>query len=164
MITIFFLFLGGSLFLIRGTWFLEAAGGDYQPLDADSAEFVQKIEQQHLKVFSKQRIPDRPVYFDKKGPLPVLCEVVDADEEKNAGSGARARWHSVIDVLLINNSRSSRLWRYLKLTTVGTKLTRGYHTEAKFDDGPAPVTHLCFVIHGIGQKRQRSRIVTNATR
>lgn len=155
--------LGSSLLLSRGTWFFEGAGGEWQPLDADSAEFVQKIENKHLNIFSNQRIPEKPVYFEK-GPRPVLCEVADAEEEKYAGSGARARWHSVVDVLLINNSRSSRLWRYLKLTGSGTKLMRGYHTEAKMEDGPLPVTRLVFVIHGIGQKRQRNKIVTNATR
>lgn len=56
---------------------------------------------------------------------------------------------------------------YLKLinflvVTAGTgmRLSRGYCEEAKMDDKPSDVTHLVFVVHGIGQKYNQNRIIT----
>ena len=40
-----------------------------------------------------------------------------------------------------------------------TQLHRGYHTDASPDDKPHDITHLVFVVHGIGQLLHMSNIV-----
>ena len=40
-----------------------------------------------------------------------------------------------------------------------TQLHRGYHTDASPDDRPHDITHLVFVVHGIGQLLHMSNIV-----
>lgn len=49
--------------ILRGTWFFEA---DWRPLESKIAD---AIEEQHLKMFLGQTIPDGPVYSGK-GPKP----------------------------------------------------------------------------------------------
>ena len=48
---------------------------------------------------------------------------------------------------------------YLFLITAGSRLHRGYCFEAVMDDKPTDITHLVFVIHGIGQKMDTGHIV-----
>ncbi|VDM23055.1 unnamed protein product [Hydatigera taeniaeformis] len=43
---------------------------------------------------------------------------------------------------------------------VGTRLARGYHEEAEFDPEPPTFSHLCFVVHGMGQKYLKGSIIT----
>ncbi|PIO58036.1 hypothetical protein TELCIR_20539 [Teladorsagia circumcincta] len=38
-------------------------------------------------------------------------------------------------------------------------LRRGFHKEAEWDDGPAEISHLILVVHGIGQKGVREAVV-----
>ena len=40
-----------------------------------------------------------------------------------------------------------------------TQLHRGYHTDASPEDRPHDITHLVFVVHGIGQLLHMSNIV-----
>lgn len=41
----------------------------------------------------------------------------------------------------------------------GSRLQRGYKNEAVMDDKPPDITHLVFVVHGIGQKMDTGSIV-----
>lgn len=148
--------------MARGTWFLEASTGNWQPLDGSSPDLATKIEEQHLKMFNNTPIPPRTI-AQKMALTKVLCEVEDAEEEQKPGRGALVRWYGIEDVLVFNHSQPSRLWRYLRLSPSGTRLVRGYKTEARMDDGPPPVTDLLFVIHGIGQKRSIKKIVHNVS-
>ena len=43
--------------------------------------------------------------------------------------------------------------------TAGTRLLRGYRYEAVMDDKPPDITHLLFVVHGIGQKMETGSII-----
>ena len=45
----------------------------------------------------------------------------------------------------------------------GTQLHRGYCFEGTMDDKPADISHLVFVIHGIGQMMETSSIVKSCT-
>ena len=45
------------------------------------------------------------------------------------------------------------------LLIVGTRLGRGYFEEADTNSAPPTFTHLCFVVHGIGQKACKDKIV-----
>lgn len=47
----------------------------------------------------------------------------------------------------------------------GYRLFRGYKSEASLSDRPdVEITHLVFVIHGIGQKMDTGRIIRNTSR
>lgn len=73
--------------------------------------------------------------------------------------------HKVLQNLLIN----CLLVHYFLLilhtsyffSATGYRLYRGYKTPASLDDRPVDVTHLVFVIHGIGQKMDKDRIIRN---
>ena len=58
-----------------------------------------------------------------------------------------------------------KMWNfYLKswlclFSAAGTRLHRGFQSEATMDDKPPDITHLVFVIHGIGQKMETGKII-----
>ncbi|VDM45845.1 unnamed protein product [Toxocara canis] len=70
------------------------------------------------------------------------------------------RWNSVIDITLYNNSKTSRLLRYITWGK-GTPLKRGYE-EATWEDGKRVISHLILVVHGIGQKGYENLIAKNS--
>ena len=41
----------------------------------------------------------------------------------------------------------------------GYRLQRGYKDDAKMDDKPPDISHLVFVVHGIGQKMETGSII-----
>ena len=47
--------------------------------------------------------------------------------------------------------------------SAGSRLHRGYCYEAVMDDKPVDITHLVFVIHGIGQKMDTGAIVKSCS-
>jgi hypothetical protein len=49
------------------------------------------------------------------------------------------------------------------LVATGYRLCPGYKLDAKETDRPVDVTHLVFVIHGIGQKMDTGRIIRNTS-
>jgi phospholipase DDHD1 len=49
------------------------------------------------------------------------------------------------------------------LLATGYRLCRGYKLDANETDRPVDVTHLVFVIHGIGQKMDTGRIIRNTS-
>ncbi|VDM19555.1 unnamed protein product [Wuchereria bancrofti] len=131
----------------RGTWFLAE---NLQPIDPSMAD---PIESHHLHIFRSQTIPDAPVFSDKESSKkPILAELKLQDQYE-------VRWNSVIDITLYNNSKTSRLLRYIAWGK-GTPLKRGYE-EAEWDDGKRIIRHLILVVHGIGQKGYENLIAKN---
>ncbi|CAL8079080.1 unnamed protein product [Calicophoron daubneyi] len=61
-------------------------------------------------------------------------------------------WYEPDEVYLYQDSTAVYIQQKLGIQKVGTRLYRGYNQEAKQDDRLPDITHLCFVIHGIGQK------------
>lgn len=51
------------------------------------------------------------------------------------------------------------LW--ILASSSGTRLHRGYVEEASLEDKPPQTTHIVFVVHGIGQKMDKDRIIKN---
>ncbi|VDN07388.1 unnamed protein product [Thelazia callipaeda] len=136
-----------SIEICRGTWFLMETLQPIDPVMADS------IEKHHLHFFRSQTIPDAPVFSEKESSKkPVLAELKLQDQYE-------VRWNSVIDITLYNNSKTSRLLRYIAWGK-GTLLKRGYE-EAKWDDGKQIIKHLILVVHGIGQKGYENLIAKN---
>ncbi|VDK78447.1 unnamed protein product [Onchocerca ochengi] len=131
----------------RGTWFLTDS---LQPIDPIMAD---PIEAHHLHIFRSQTIPDAPVFSEKESSKkPILAELKLQDQYE-------VRWNSVIDITLYNNSKTSRLLRYIAWGK-GTSLKRGYE-EAEWDDGKRIIKHLILVVHGIGQKGYENLIARN---
>jgi hypothetical protein len=67
--------------------------------------------------------------------------------------------HSIVT---INIWRKYYVYICIKLSCVfsaGARLHRGYCMEAMMDDKPTDITHLVFVVHGIGQKMDTGHIV-----
>lgn len=48
-----------------------------------------------------------------------------------------------------------------KITATGYRLRRGYKNKATVLERPPDITHVVFVIHGIGQKMDAGRIIRN---
>ncbi|KAK6030493.1 DDHD domain protein [Ostertagia ostertagi] len=69
------------------------------------------------------------------------------------------RWSSVIDVSL--SFKRGAILRYIGWGK-SQALRRGFHKEAEWDDGPAEISHLILVVHGIGQKGYENLIAENA--
>ena len=51
------------------------------------------------------------------------------------------------------------LIRRIHVLVLGTRLHRGYYHEACMEDKAPDITHLVFVLHGIGQKMDTQAII-----
>ncbi|XP_016133779.1 phospholipase DDHD1-like [Sinocyclocheilus grahami] len=77
-------------------------------------------------------------------------------------------WYSVDEVYLYSDATTSKIARtvtqklgFSKASSSGTRLHRGFVEEASLDDKPPQTTHIVFVVHGIGQKMDKDRIIKN---
>lgn len=68
-------------------------------------------------------------------------------------------WLRADDVYLYEECTTMYIRQKLGMHKVGTKLHRGFNERAQFDDRPPDVGHLCFVVHGIGQKMKKGSII-----
>ncbi|XP_031559157.1 phospholipase DDHD1-like [Actinia tenebrosa] len=145
----------------RGTWFIGTPGSPnlWQPVSEEDADQIENSHQSlwramGLHVGPTQDEPDKSKLGDALGRLNL--------------KGYYVEWKEINDVWLYWDDIKSRIIR-----GVGTKiglssgvsaspLHRGYHTDAIVKDGPCDITHLVFVIHGIGQLLHMSNIVRNA--
>ncbi|XP_034235405.1 phospholipase DDHD1-like [Thrips palmi] len=144
---------GEQCAIMRGTWFYD---GSWQPLDGDRCEQVESV---HLALFANHCISDYISASNPKQPKQVV--------KSESFSEFRIDWYSPIEVYLYSEAAPSKLVRsftqklgYFQKST-GYRLCRGYKTLASLDDRPVDVTHLVFVIHGIGQKMDKDRIIRN---
>ncbi|KAF8562612.1 hypothetical protein P879_09570 [Paragonimus westermani] len=67
------------------------------------------------------------------------------------------------EIYLYQDSTALYIRQKLGMQKVGTRLYRGYNHVARADDKPPDVTHLCFVIHGIGQKMGAGSIMRSVS-
>ncbi|XP_064621214.1 phospholipase DDHD1-like isoform X2 [Lineus longissimus] len=138
--------------IMRGTWFLDSS---WQPVEEG---YASQIETEHLANFENETIPDEPLTLTKsKGQKKAIHHMHFKDFHVD--------WYAINEVFLYSEATSSRLYRRvgntlgLQKSTGGSKLHRGYYAEAKPDDKPPDITHLVFVIHGIGQKMETGSII-----
>ncbi|XP_078000813.1 phospholipase DDHD1-like [Glandiceps talaboti] len=138
--------------VMRGTWFYDAT---LQPLEESLAN---GIEEGHLEKFRGQNKHNPPETLNIKGNKPILHHLKMKDTHVD--------WNSIQDVFLYSDTTRSKLARSIgtsfglsKSSSSGTRLRRGYCLEAALDDKPPPISHLVFVVHGIGQKMDSSSIV-----
>ncbi|KAK6183516.1 hypothetical protein SNE40_010986 [Patella caerulea] len=135
--------------IMRGTWFYD---GTWQPLQEG---YATQLETEHLAKFMGQKIVDVPSVPGGKGTKPVIHNIKFHEFHID--------WNSANEVFLFSESASSKFMRKVTHSfgwqKSGTRLHRAYCYEAIMDDKPPDITHLVFVIHGIGQKMETGSIV-----
>ncbi|XP_014242106.1 phospholipase DDHD1-like isoform X2 [Cimex lectularius] len=130
---------GEEFIITRGSWFYES----WQPLDEESSRNVEEI---YLELFLGKKNSD---YLVDSTTNAIRTEVF---------SDCNIDWYSPTEVYLYKKAASTKIVRsftqklgYFKKST-GSKIIRGYKNLAKDDDKHKDITHLVFVVHGIGQK------------
>lgn len=141
---------GDTADVIRGVWFYEDT---WQPLDEETAVH---IESEHLVKFLGHMVQvDLTDSGNNKLSKPVVHRVSFTD--------FHVEWKLPTEVYMFSDSTPSKIVRSvsqsLGFQKTGTKLSRGYCDEAKMDDKPPDITHLVFVVHGIGQKMDTGNII-----
>ncbi|XP_071505435.1 phospholipase DDHD1-like [Diadema antillarum] len=141
--------------VMRGTWFYASSS---EPVEECMA---MDIEKEHLELFSKGQAQEPPVQ-QGKGAQKAMHELSFRD--------CHVDWYSCEAVYFYSNSTSSRIARsigntfgFSKASTSGYKLVRGYPTPASLDDKPPPISHLVFVVHGVGHVMDKKAIIKNCS-
>ncbi|NXD63531.1 DDHD1 Phospholipase, partial [Eolophus roseicapillus] len=143
--------------VMRGQWFID---GTWQPLEEEEGNL---IEQEHLNCFKGQQLQES---FD----IEEQAKPVDRKEAIHSLKLSRNHvdWHSVDEVYLYSDATTSKIARTVtqklgisKALSSGTRLHRGYVEEATLEDKPPQISHIVFVVHGIGQKMDQGRIIKN---
>uniref|UniRef100_A0A1B6CIH6 DDHD domain-containing protein n=1 Tax=Clastoptera arizonana TaxID=38151 RepID=A0A1B6CIH6_9HEMI len=133
---------GEETVITRGTWFYES----WQPLEQEVSDVLEKI---HLSHFIGKKNSDYEE--DTKAPKKVVHTEVLLD--------ANVDWYAPLEVYLYSHATPSKIVRsftqrlggYFQKKS-GSRLLRGYKDLATDTDRPKDITHLVFVVHGIGQK------------
>ncbi|XP_043119507.1 phospholipase DDHD1 isoform X2 [Puntigrus tetrazona] len=143
--------------VMRGQWFID---GTWMPVDEDESDLIEK---EHLACFRGQQIQDA---FESD----ALAKTVDRKDAVHSVQLSRSHvdWYSVDEVYLYSDATTSKIARtvtqklgFSKASSSGTRLHRGFVEEASLDDKPPQTTHIVFVVHGIGQKMDKDRIIKN---
>ncbi|KAK4472836.1 hypothetical protein MN116_004051 [Schistosoma mekongi] len=114
----------------------------------------------------------QPTHFDDKD----LTNGTESDSDDVCGSSLLKKrtpcqtiqftdchvdWYGENEFYLYYESTSLYIRQKLGMQKVGTRLCRGFSEEAQKEDKIPDITHLCFVIHGIGQKMGINLILNN---
>uniref|UniRef100_F7AL38 DDHD domain-containing protein n=1 Tax=Ciona intestinalis TaxID=7719 RepID=F7AL38_CIOIN len=144
--------------VVRGTWFFKDL--NWTPIDEDVAS---RIEKEHLARWmglDLNEVEDVPIKDSSKKHVMHTMQL----------DGYHVEWHEVSQVILYKDATAIRAYRniaqklgVLKATSSGYQLHRGYKIPAVVEDIALPVTNLVFVIHGIGAKSDRQKIVRNTS-
>ncbi|XP_036448816.1 phospholipase DDHD1 isoform X2 [Colossoma macropomum] len=143
--------------VMRGQWFID---GTWTPMEEDESDLIEK---EHLTCFRGQQMQDS---FEND----VVVKTVDTKDAIHSLKLSRSHvdWHSVDEVYLYSDATTSKIARtvtqklgFSKASSSGTRLHRGYVEEASLEDKPPQTTHIVFVVHGIGQKMDKDRIIKN---
>ncbi|XP_076833918.1 phospholipase DDHD1 [Brachyhypopomus gauderio] len=146
-----------SIPVMRGQWFID---GTWMPMEEEESDVIEK---EHLTCFRGQQMQDT---FEND----VVAKPVDSKDAIHSLKLSRSHvdWHSVDEVYLYSDATTSKIARtvtqklgFSKASSSGTRLHRGYVEEASLEDKPPHTTHIVFVVHGIGQKMDKDRIIKN---
>ncbi|XP_069684791.1 phospholipase DDHD1-like isoform X2 [Periplaneta americana] len=145
---------GEESVIMRGVWFYD---GSWQPLDSDSSN---TLEEAHLEFFYGKKLSDYIPDPSSKTPKAVL--------HTKSFPEFHVDWYSPSEVYLYSEAAPSKLVRSVTQRlgfqkSTGYRLCRGYKLHATQTDRPVDITHLVFVIHGIGQKMDTGRIIRNTS-
>ncbi|XP_050421113.1 phospholipase DDHD1-like isoform X2 [Adelges cooleyi] len=135
--------------ILRGTWFYD----DYQP-----HEHGNEIEHMHLRLFN-----DKVINLNSDD---TKISVIHTEEF----SDSNVVWYSSDEVYSFSKKTRTKIMRSVtqKLgsyfqRSAGAKLHRSYKTEATDDDKLNDITHLIFMVHGIGHKMDNMKIIKNTS-
>ncbi|XP_050444035.1 phospholipase DDHD1-like [Adelges cooleyi] len=135
--------------ILRGTWFYD----DYQP-----HEHGNEIEDMHLRLFNHRII--------NLNPDDTKISVIHTEEFRDSN----VVWYSSDEVFSFSKKTRTKIMRSVtqKLgsyfqRSAGAKLNRSYKTEATDDDKLNDITHLIFMVHGIGHKMDNMKIIKNTS-
>lgn len=130
----------GEIYIVtRGTWFYDT----WQPLDEDYSRLIEPV---HLTLFKGKKC------IDFSGDS--TCKALHSEPF----SEFNVDWYSPQEVYLYSQGTPSKIVRSFtqKLgyfqKSAGSKIYRGYKEVATDADKPQDISHLVFVVHGIGQK------------
>ncbi|XP_075237499.1 phospholipase DDHD1-like isoform X2 [Lycorma delicatula] len=134
---------GEESVITRGTWFYET---NWQPLDLETCE---TLDRAHMTLFRGKRNSEYVV--DTKSPKNALHTEMFVDYNVDWYAPHEVYLYSKATPTKIVRSFTQKLGGYFQKST-GSKLLRGYKEIATDIDRPRDITHLVFVVHGIGQK------------
>ncbi|CAH3134384.1 unnamed protein product [Pocillopora meandrina] len=144
-----------SLPVCRGTWFTGTSSLDtWQPLCEDDSEQIEKSHQSMLRAMGFQvEINDN----DKAAPERQVLSRLNLEN-------CHVEWNEIGDVWLYWDDVKSRIIRNVGerigfSSGAAAQIHRGYHTNADPADKPPDISHLIFVVHGIGQLMRMGNIV-----
>ncbi|XP_054287967.1 phospholipase DDHD1-like [Macrosteles quadrilineatus] len=134
---------GEETVITRGTWFYE---NTWQPVELDISEDLEHI---HLSLFIGKR--NSEYIQDAKAPKKVIHTAVLSDNHIDWYAPNEVYLYSQATPSKIVRNLTSRLGGYFQKKS-GYRLLRGYKDAATDKDKPKDISHLVFVVHGIGQK------------
>lgn len=120
----------------RGTWFKGNMPGNLEPMDEKEAL---KVEEGHIHVF---RLMGRGTAESSPASQNVIHQI-------KVGVN-RVEWHDISEVYIISETTGSRLAQKIGISGQ-LPLQRGYGKESTSDDTPGDITHIVFLVHGMGQ-------------
>lgn len=121
----------------RGTWFIADVPNRWEAIDEHDSVI---IEAAHIDVINSMGFGAPP------SPTSASHNVL---HQIKLGS-YRIEWRDIDDVYMISESTGSRLVQKIGFSGP-RKLNRGYEVECEESDILGPITHIVFLVHGIGQ-------------
>ena len=146
-IPVFWTNKGPACKVTRGIWFYES---NWEPIDEILAD---RIENEQLRCYRHEKLQEDPN---------VKLHLKTIHKLKLEEMSLRVEWKSNSIVYIYNDSRSSKFYRVVSSHIglhSGERLHRSYCKEAVMADKLPVVSHLVFVIHGIGQKNDPNSII-----
>merc|ERR1719354_1299525 len=138
--------------VVRGTWF----DGGWMPISEKQSRVIEKEHRARWKGCNINLIKE-------EGKRRVMHSV--------KLDGCHVEWMSVTNVLLYGDAAYSiairtvgRKFGVSKETAGGSKIHRGYKTKADMSEDYPPITQVVLVIHGIGARADRNKIVRNTNK
>ncbi|XP_021941113.1 phospholipase DDHD1-like isoform X2 [Zootermopsis nevadensis] len=145
---------GEECAITRGIWFYD---GSWIPVDTECSNILENV---HLELFFGKKLSDYITEPCNKTPKAVL--------HTESFTEFHVDWYSPTEVYQYSEAAPSKLVRTFTQRlgfqkSTGYRLCRGYKVHATDYDRPVDITHLVFVIHGIGQKMDTGRIIRNTS-
>lgn len=126
--------------IMRGTWFKGAMSGNWEPLSEKESHL---IEEAHIQVVRSLGLGS-----------PLVSQTASPAHSNSIHSikiGVnRVEWHDISEIYIISESTGSRLAQKIGLSGA-SEIHRGYELECELDDDLAPIEHIIFLVHGMGQ-------------
>lgn len=131
---------GEEFVVTRGSWFYEAS---WQPVEEETAKTMEDV---HLSLFLGKKSSEFPLDSHTKALRTEVFNEFNVD------------WYSPNEVYVYSQATPSKLVRsftqklgYFQRST-GSRVLRSYKVLATDSDKQNDISHLVFVVHGIGQK------------